>query len=102
VVIRFLHDNDRQMSSELGRKTDLDSATLTGVIDRLEAAGFVQRRQNPDDRRSIRIHLTEKGRATGEKVAQLMEEANREFLREFNVSEEVALRSLLSKVRESG
>ena len=102
VVIRFLHDNDRQTSSELGRKTDLDSATLTGVIDRLEAAGFVQRRQNPDDRRSIRIHLTEKGRATGEKVAQLMEEANREFLREFNVSEEVALRSLLSKVRESG
>jgi len=99
MVIRFLHDNDRLTSSELGKKTDLDSATLTGVLDRLEAGGFVERRQNLEDRRSIRIHLTEKGRTTGEKVAKLMEEANTDFLREFNASEEVALRSLLIKVR---
>lgn len=100
MVIRFLYDDDRLTSSELGRKTDLDSATLTGVLDRLEAGGFVERRQNPEDRRSIRIHLTEKGRTTGEKVAQLMDEANREFLNGFNASEEVALRSLLTRIRQ--
>lgn len=100
MVIRFLYDNDRLTSSELGRKTDLDSATLTGVLDRLEAGGFVERRQNPEDRRSIRIHLTEKGRTTGEKVAQLMDEANTEFLRGFNASEEVALRILLNRIRQ--
>jgi DNA-binding MarR family transcriptional regulator len=99
MVIRFLYDNDRLTSSELGRKTDLDSATLTGILDRLEAGGFIERRRNPEDRRSIRIHLTEKGRASGEKVAQLMEEANKDFLREFNESEEVALRSLLARTR---
>ena len=99
MVIRFLHDNDRLTSSELGKKTDLDSATLTGVLDRLEAGGFVERRQNLEDRRSIRIHLTEKGRTTGEKVAKLMEEANIDFLRDFNASEEVALRSLLTRIR---
>ncbi|MBN2688705.1 MAG: MarR family transcriptional regulator [Deltaproteobacteria bacterium] len=100
MVIRFLYDDDRLTSSELGKKTGLDSATLTGILDRLEAGGFVERRQNPDDRRSIRIHLTEKGRSTGVKVAQLMEEGNAEFLREFNESEEVALRSLLNKIRQ--
>jgi DNA-binding MarR family transcriptional regulator len=99
MVICFLYENDRLTSSELGKKTDLDSATLTGVLDRLEAGGFVERRQNPEDRRSIRIHLTEKGRTTGEKVAKLMEEANAEFLRGFNASEEVALRSLLNRIR---
>ena len=99
MVIRFLHDNDRLTSSELGKKTDLDSATLTGVLDRLEAGGFVERRQNLEDRRSIRIHLTEKGRTTGEKVAKLMEGANIDFLRDFNASEEVALRSLLTRIR---
>ena len=99
MVIRFLYDHDRLTSSELGKKADLDSATLTGVLDRLEAGGFVERRQNPEDRRSIRIHLTEKGRTTGEKVAKLMEEANAEFLRGFNASEEVALRSLLTRIR---
>ena len=99
MVIRFLYDNDRLTSSELGKKTELDSATLTGVLDRLEAGEFIERRQNPEDRRSIRIHLTEKGRAAGETVTRLMEEANAEFLREFNASEEVALRSLLARIR---
>jgi MarR family transcriptional regulator, organic hydroperoxide resistance regulator len=99
MVIRFLYDNDRLTSSELGKMTDLDSATLTGVLDRLEAGGFVERRQNLEDRRSIRIHLTEKGRTTGKKVARLMEEANREFFHDFNASEEVALRSLLTRIR---
>lgn len=100
MVIRFLFESDRLTSSELGKKTDLDSATLTGVLDRLVAGGFIERQQNLEDRRSIRIHLTEKGRTTGEKVAQLMVEANTEFLREFNVSEEVALRSLLTRIRQ--
>ena len=99
MVICFLYDHDHLTSSELGKKADLDSATLTGVLDRLEVGGFVERRQNPEDRRSIRIHLTEKGRTTGEKVAKLMEEANAEFLRGFNASEEVALRSLLNRIR---
>ncbi len=99
MVIRFLYGNDRLTSSELGKKTDLDSATLTGLLDRLEAGGFIERRQNPEDRRSIRIYLTEKGKTTGKKVAQLMEEANGEFLQEFNVSEEVALRTLLTRIR---
>ncbi len=100
MVIRFLYDKDRLTSSELGKKTDLDSATLTGLLDRLEAGGFIERRPNPEDRRSIRIHLTEKGRTTGKKVAQLMEEANAEFLKGFNASEEVALRSLLTRIRQ--
>jgi MarR family transcriptional regulator, organic hydroperoxide resistance regulator len=102
MVIRFILDSDRLTSSELGQKTDLDSATLTGVLDRLEAGGFIERRQNSDDRRSIRIHLTGKGRTTGEKVASLMVEANTEFLCEFNDSEELALRSLLTRIRQRG
>jgi MarR family transcriptional regulator, organic hydroperoxide resistance regulator len=99
MVLRFLFDRDEVNSSELGSRIELDSATLTGILDRLEAAGIIERRPNPTDRRAIHVHLTEKGRTTGKKVAQLMEVANTEFLREFNVSEEVALRSLLTRIR---
>ena len=99
MVLRFLFDRDEVNSSELGSRTELDSSTLTGILDRLEVAGIIERRPNPTDRRAIHIHLPEKGRTTGEKVAQLMEVANTEFLREFNVSEGVALRSLLTRIR---
>ncbi len=99
MVLRFLFDRDDITSSELGGRTELDSATLTGILDRLEAAGLVERRPNPTDRRAIRVHLTAKGKKTGETVAALMEQANTEFLSGLNVSEEVALRSLLARIR---
>ncbi len=40
-----------------------DRATIGGVIDRLEAKGFVDRRIAPDDRRARRVALTAEGRA---------------------------------------
>ena len=98
MVIRFLYDSDRLTSSQLGKRTKLDSATLTGLIDRLETAGLVERRRNSEDRRSIRLRLTQEGRKKGEIVKRLMEEANKEFLHEFNESEEVALRTLLNRI----
>lgn len=55
MVLGFLTEEDQISSSELGKRTELDSATLTGILDRLEAAGFLERRSNPDDRRSIHI-----------------------------------------------
>ena len=60
LVLGFLRDEDRITSSELGKRTELDSATLTGIIDRLEAAELIERRGNPADRRSIHVHLTER------------------------------------------
>jgi MarR family transcriptional regulator, organic hydroperoxide resistance regulator len=98
MAIRFLYDSDRLTSSQLGKRTKLDSATLTGLIDRLETAGLVERRRNSEDRRSIRLRLTQEGRKKGGIVKRLMEEANKEFLHEFNESEEVALRTLLNRI----
>jgi DNA-binding MarR family transcriptional regulator len=100
MVIRFLHDRDEITSAELGVRTDLDSATLTGILDRLESAGLVERLPNPDDRRAILVHLTKKGRETGLQVMKFMEEANKEFIRGLSADEEKALRGTLKKIRQ--
>jgi DNA-binding MarR family transcriptional regulator len=42
----------------------ITSGTMTNRIDQLEKAGLVERIQNPDDRRSVTIRLTESGLAT--------------------------------------
>jgi len=99
MIIRFLFDNDQIASNDLGMRVSLDSATLTGILDRLESAKLVERQQNPNDRRAIQIHLTEKGRTTGQEVARVMEKANSEFLSILNEDEEKELRCLLNKVR---
>jgi DNA-binding MarR family transcriptional regulator len=100
MVLRFLFDRDEVNSSELGSRTELDSATLTGILDRLEAAGIIERRPNPTDRRAIHIHLTGKGRGAAKEISRLVGIANTEFLGSLNASEEKELRRLLDKVRE--
>lgn len=48
--------------SRISRALSISLAMMTRIIDRLEEKGLVERNTDPDDRRAIRITLTEKGR----------------------------------------
>lgn len=99
MLLNFLFEEDRVTSNHLGERTQLDSATLTGIIDRLEAIQLVERKPNPVDRRAILLCLTEKGRPLALELRHIMEKANREFLSSLNEDEESIFRSLLRRVR---
>jgi DNA-binding MarR family transcriptional regulator len=100
MVIGFLVEEDQIMAGELGKKVELDSATLTGILDRLETAQLIERKGNPDDRRSVKIYLTKLGKETGVEAKKLIEEANKEFLADFTENEKRELRGLIFKLRE--
>ncbi len=99
LALGFLNEEDRITASELGKKTELDSATLTGILDRLEAARLIERHDNPSDRRSILIHLTESGKVVAMEAARLIVEANREFLRNLTEEESHFLHEMIGKLR---
>lgn len=46
---------------EIGNLLQLDSATLSPMLKRLEADGVIERRRSDNDERSVEIHLTTKG-----------------------------------------
>jgi DNA-binding MarR family transcriptional regulator len=57
------HEDSHQASpGDLARKHELSSGAMTNRLDRLEAAGFVRRIPNPDDRRGIVVELTDEGK----------------------------------------
>jgi DNA-binding MarR family transcriptional regulator len=58
--------------SGLARHTGLTSGATTAMLDRLEKAGFIERRPNPDDRRGTLIAPAE---SASEKVASWFESA---------------------------
>ena len=60
-VIATLGDTDGMTCTELSAATLVTKGTLTGVLDRLEAKGLIRRESVVDDRRSIKIKLTDKG-----------------------------------------
>lgn len=63
LVMLVLWERDRVTVSELGERLGLDSGTLTPLLKRLEAHGWVQRVRDTDDERRVRLILTEEGRA---------------------------------------
>jgi DNA-binding MarR family transcriptional regulator len=99
MVLRFLYDEDGVTSIDLGKKTELDSSTMTGILDRLETAGLIDRKDNPHDRRSIQIFLTEKGRITGEEATRRMEEVNAAFMKALSPQEAGEFRRLIHTLR---
>lgn len=62
VTLVALWEQDGQTVGELGEKLFLESNTLTPILKKLEAIGYVERRRDPSDERQVRISLTAKGK----------------------------------------
>jgi predicted transcriptional regulator len=55
--LNILSFSGQLTAGELAKATGLTTASITGVIDRLEEAGFVERQRDAADRRRVVIHL---------------------------------------------
>jgi len=73
-VLDALWSKDGVSIGELGEQVSLDTSTLTGILDRLERNGLVERHQNPADRRSVLVTLTDHARELEPQVTPLVKE----------------------------
>jgi DNA-binding MarR family transcriptional regulator len=55
--LNILSFSGRMTAGELARATGLTTASITGVVDRLEEAGFVTRERDPHDRRRVVVQI---------------------------------------------
>ena len=62
-VLEVLLHKGPQSVSEIGRRVDLTSGSITTAIDRLEQRGLVARAAHASDRRARVVHLTADGKA---------------------------------------
>lgn len=63
LVLLVLWERDGRGVREIGAELDLDTGTVSPLLRRLEALGFVERRRQRDDERRVGVHLTDAGRA---------------------------------------
>ena len=61
LVLMALWETDGVPVSGIGERLDLDLGTLTPLLKRMEASGFVVRRRNPADERQVLVSLTDRG-----------------------------------------
>lgn len=63
VTLHTVSQRGRTSINELSKIVSLDASTLVGIIDRLEAKGYVRRERSLTDRRQVAILMTEAGQA---------------------------------------
>lgn len=79
-----------------------DRATTGGVIDRLEAKGFVRREIVKTDRRARQLHLEAAGETTLQAATPIVRHAQTLMLKNLSGKEQTTLLKLLSKVVQTG
>lgn len=83
---------------ELARRLGITEKTVTGVVDRLEREGHLQRERVHEDRRVVRCRLTGSGQQTFQQLHQLVNQALSQLLEMLDGSDRKALFRIIEKL----
>jgi DNA-binding MarR family transcriptional regulator len=86
------------LPSQLADKTELDRPTATGLLDRLERDGWVERHTEPRDRRMYRIFPSAKAINSKGDFLSLFEQTNSHFVNRFAPDEWKRFQEYLSRL----
>ncbi len=92
---------DAMSQRELGEVLVVDRSNVTGLIDRMEKAGWVKREDDPEDRRVYRVSLTTGGRKLWAKVRPKYEACVGAVTRGLSGAEIKAGTALMRRLEES-
>lgn len=97
-IIGYLtHSKTSPCARDIEKFFGLSHPTVSGLLGRMEAKGFVEIRPDPEDRRVKRIVLLEKGMACSRQIKQCIEENDRQMIRGFTDEEAEQFRMLLKR-----
>jgi len=100
-VLAHLFWEDGLTQAEIAKRMEVGAVTLGGLVDRLEARGVVERRDDPGDRRAKRVYLTDDAEALLRVMNQCTAEIDRAAFAGLSAEEIDAMNAGLSKVREN-
>ncbi len=86
--------------SQIGDRVLVPSATMTSTLDLLEGRGWIERRPNPDDRRSLLIQITPAGSDAANRILAGIRKVESATLSGLTLAEREQLLELLAKVME--
>jgi len=97
-VLSTLAMNDGLSLSEIGKRVYLDKPAITGLADRLEHDGLVERQRSNDDRRVIQLFLTSKGSNLLDTINMILQEVETTFSSILSTNEIDMLRDILDRL----
>lgn len=100
-VLSNLLGNDGAKFKDLAKSVGIDGSTLTGILDRMERGGFVERRDDPEDRRSLLVFLTEKSKEIGPDMINLAARLDCDIRKQFDEADFATFVKVLDQLGET-
>ncbi len=100
-VMFALDEADGPSNSELAEILRITPATLTNKIKRMERAGLVVRRRDPEDERVSRVYMTDKGRGIMSGLRTSIDEIDAILLKGFSEQEIEELEGMILRIIEN-
>ncbi len=88
-------------ATDLARAAELNPGAMTRLIDKLAARGLVERHADPDDRRVVRIRLSEQGEAIWRDIDQCGGRVRERAMSGMDETERLAFIRALEQVRDN-
>ena len=99
LILEALWQEEGVSAGDIGKKLVFDGATLSGVLDRMAERGWIHKETDHDDKRALRIYLTEKSRGLKSELKEQRDVANEAILSGLTLEEKVLLKRLLRDVK---
>jgi DNA-binding MarR family transcriptional regulator len=100
-VLALLKRFDGSTQVTMADMLDVEPITMGRMIDRLQNAGFIERRADPTDRRAWRIHLTATGNDKIEELKPLAKDLFGDALAGLSLKQQSELETMLNIIREN-
>ena len=100
-VLHALWDQEGLTHGELAERLHVQPATITKMIQRMEKAGFVQRRSDLKDERISRVYLTDAGHSIQNRVRRVWAVMEAETFAGLDTEERDVLYGLFLRIREN-
>ncbi|MDD4802782.1 MAG: MarR family transcriptional regulator [Syntrophomonas sp.] len=97
-VLKCLWDENGLTARKLAERLYLDGSTITGILDRMEQKGLIEKMVDPKDRRALQVMLTETGRDMEEPLSQAIINANHKALLNIDEKQAEILKKMLQNI----
>jgi DNA-binding MarR family transcriptional regulator len=100
-VLEFLKFHDGSEQKNIAKACEIEPATVTNILLRMEEANLIERKQLNGNRRSLHVFLTEQGKVMTEKVSEIFNEVRKEAFNGFTKEEQEETFRLLQKMLDN-
>ena len=100
-AVKVLYHREGLRQTELAEFLEMEPIAVGRVIDRLQAAGFVERRPDPKDRRAWRLHTTDQARGVVDDMEVIGRGLRKDATRNIDYDELQQAMAVITRIKDN-